>query len=86
MVNRPPISPKLRLLRFLGRAGGGPAILRMMGDGVPDGVDIVERDIDCVPDRLHVGVLLEQKLGEDLADGLNTLVADWRTVRLTIAE
>lgn len=86
MVNRPPISPKLRLLRFLGRAGGGPAILRIRGDGVPDGVPIVERDIDCVPDRLHVSVLLEQGLGEYLADGLNPIVADWQTVRLTRAE
>ena len=78
MVNSPPISPKLRLLRFLGRAGGGPAILLMMGDGVPDGVAKVERDIDCVPDTLHDGVLLEQGLGEDPepSDGVNPTVTD----------
>ena len=51
---------------------------RIRGDGVAEGVARIERDIDCVPDTLHVGVLLEQRLGEDPepSDGVNPLVAD----------
>jgi hypothetical protein len=47
-----------------------------MGDGVVDGVTRVEGDIDCVSDTLHDGVLVEQRLCVDPADGLNPTVAD----------
>ncbi|MFM8682706.1 MAG: peptide chain release factor N(5)-glutamine methyltransferase [Chthoniobacterales bacterium] len=45
-------------------------------DGGPDGLDLVRRLIDAVPDRLAPGGALLLELGAGQADAVNTLLAD----------